>query len=138
MPRFYKNTKGIDSYMYRWISQRGRVVIFTRDMSWANSKQIRDLLFEKARNRELEICLPKQTPLGKELLDVGADIYTYSSFNGTPYSRFTIIRYGKDDARIAIGRNVDGVHRIDEYSYGLDPVFSIAYDLVRLVKHYSS
>ena len=136
--KLYRTPKQIDRYMYDWISQRGRVLIFTRDMSWATSKEIKQLLMDKASRRELEICLPEPIPLTTELAAAGAEVYTYTSFNNSPYSRFTIIRYGKDDARIAIGRNVDGLHRIEEYSYGSDPVFSIAYDLVRIVKHYSS
>ena len=136
-PHLYRTTKQIDKYMYEWISQRGRVLIFTRDMSWATSKEIKKLLLDKAHRRELEICLPEQTPLTLELASVGAEVHTYPSFNDSPYSRFTIVRYGKNDARIAIGRNVEGSHRIDEYSYGSDPVFSIADDLVRIVKHYS-
>ncbi len=136
-PKFYRTTEAIDQYMYRWISQRGRAVIFTRDMSWASSKKIKQLLLEKANRRELEICLPNSIPLTDELATAGAEVHTYPSFNEAPYSRFTIIRYGKDDARIAIGRNVEGRHQIEEYSYGTDPVFSIGYDLVRLVKHYS-
>jgi len=136
-PKLYRTTKQIDQYMHNWISQRGRVLIFTRDMSWAASQDIKKLLMDKAVRRELEICLPEPIPLTTELAAAGAEVFTYKSFNDSPYSRFTIIRYGKADARIAIGRNVDGLHRIDEYSYGSDPVFSIAYDLVRLVKHYS-
>lgn len=135
-PKFYRTTKAIDHYMYRWISQRGRVVIFTRDMSWVTDN-IKELLLEKASKGELEICLPSPIPLTTELANAGAEVYTYTSFNDAPSSRFTIVRYGKDDARIAIGRNVNGLHRIDEYSYGADPVFSVAYDLVRIVKHYS-
>jgi hypothetical protein len=137
-PKLYRTTRQIDQYMHNWISQRGRVLIFTRDMSWAASQDITKLLMDKAAKRELEICLPQPIPLTTELAAAGAEIYTYKSFNDSPSSRFTIIRYGKADARIAIGRNVDGLHRIDEYSFGSDPVFSIAYDLVRLVKHYSS
>lgn len=136
-PKIYRTNKEIDRYMYNWIDQRGRVLIFTRDMSWATSREIKQLLMDKASRNELEICLPEPTPLTKELTQAGAEVHTYESFKDSPYSRFTIIRYGKDDARIAIGRNVDGLHRIDEYSYGSDPVFSIAYDLVRIVKHYS-
>ena len=136
-PKLYRTTKEIDKYMYDWISRRGRVLIFTRDMSWATSIEIKKLLMDKASRNELEICLPNPTPLARELAAAGAEVHTYESFKDSPYSRFTIIRYGKDDARMAIGRNVDGLHRIDEYSYGSDPIFSIAYDLARIVKHYS-
>lgn len=136
-PKFYRTTQAIDKYMYHWISQRGRAVIFTRDMSWATSTKIKQLLIEKANKGELEICLPAATSLTTELAAAGAEIHTYTSFKGSPYSRFTIIRYGKDDARIAIGKNVDGYHQINEYSYGIDPIFSIAYDLVKIIKHYS-
>src|SRR5690606_11689679 len=56
----FKNDSEINEYMYNWISKGGRVAIFTHDMSWANGQKMKDLLFAKARNNELCICLPKR------------------------------------------------------------------------------
>ena len=46
-PKLYRTTKEIDKYMYDWISRRGRVLIFTRDMSWATSIEIKKLLMDE-------------------------------------------------------------------------------------------
>lgn len=61
----FKTTAEINDYMYNWISKGGRVVIFTRDMSWASDARIKDLLLRKAELEELSICVPKKIPLNR-------------------------------------------------------------------------
>ncbi|MFN8712730.1 MAG: hypothetical protein ACK5Z2_07740 [Bacteroidota bacterium] len=59
-PMILKNSKGIRDYMYNWIENGGRTVIFTRDLSWVSDDQMKDMLNNKARRGELTICLPTQ------------------------------------------------------------------------------
>src|SRR4051812_48363730 len=61
-PHRYKEDREINKYMFEWIARGGRVVIFTRDHTWANDQQMRDLLVAKARRSELALCLPVETP----------------------------------------------------------------------------
>src|SRR5689334_5013680 len=35
-PKTYRSTEKINAYMRRWVAGGGRVVIFSRDLSWAN------------------------------------------------------------------------------------------------------
>ena len=56
-PKTYRSTAKINSYMRKWVASAGRVVIFSRDMSWAHEPATRNLLREKAQRNELTVCL---------------------------------------------------------------------------------
>jgi hypothetical protein len=126
--------------MFNWISKGNRVAIFTRDMTWTDTNDIKELLCKKAGNHELSIYLPEITqrikPFIEELKNYGASIYTYPELDLIPESRFTIINKDRSDAQVAVGRNVKGKHTIEEYTIGEHPVFGIANDLTRVIcKH---
>ena len=134
-PKRYKDKLKINEYMSRWISQGGRVVIFTRDHTWAHELKLQELLFAKARLNELTICVPSHTDLTQKLRTAGAEIITYSKLDyPTPGSRFTIINDGQSaSASVAIGRKVDGLHVIEEFPSG-DPVFAVTKDIVEILR----
>lgn len=124
----------IQRYLLKWISQRGRVAIWTRDLSWATNDAARELLCKKARAGELIICLPKSQPITDELKELGAEICIYNSRSEDPSTRFTVAFFGQDGARVAIGRPSGEFHLIDEFSADRDPVFHIAFDLIQLAR----
>ena len=123
----------IQAYMRRWLSHGGRAVIFTRDMSWAHSDETRKVLFEKAQRNELTICIQAPIQLTDELKSHGAEIYPYAELGHVPRSRFTIIDFERDGARVAVGGTVNGKHLIQEFESGKHPFFSVAEDLVKLL-----
>jgi hypothetical protein len=148
--RGYRTPSRINRFMHRWISERGKVAIFSNDMSWVSddvhvrwyervvrwlrrrrSASISELLLEKARKDELTLCLPRETALSQRLEQEGARVTTYAALKIVPEGRFTIIRYGQQDAEVAIGRSVRGVHRIETFAKGEHPAFALAEDLVR-------
>jgi hypothetical protein len=134
-PKQYRERRKVIEYMSRWISRGGRVVVFTRDHTWANEPKIQELLFTKARLNELTICLPSDTELTQKLRISGAEIITYSKLGyDSPGSRFTIVNDGQSaSASVAIGKTVDGVHVIEEFPSG-DPVFAVTKDLVEILR----
>ncbi|OEH85561.1 hypothetical protein BHU72_15070 [Desulfuribacillus stibiiarsenatis] len=139
-PKIYRKEKDINEYMYSWISRGGRVAIFTRDMTWAKQENIKALLFNKAANNELAIYLPEVTPKISSFLDelesLGAELYQYPELDLVPESRFTIINKDRNDARVAVGRTVNGKHVIEEYDMGGHPVFFLANDITKAIyKH---
>jgi len=130
-----KEKRKINEFMYNWINSGSKVAIFSNDMSWANKNEIVDLLIKKASKSELEIYLPNNIELTNKLSAHGAKIYTYGDFNYIPKTRFTIINQGRDDAQVAIGRNEkDGIFVIKKFSIGNHPAFSIADDLINILK----
>jgi hypothetical protein len=152
-PRGYRTPSRINRFMHDWMSQRGKVAIFSNDMSWVSenvharwyeqilgrfrvreSPSIKALLCEKAAKRELILCLPRPNDLSRELAWHGAHVVTYQALGVVPEARFTIARYGQQDSEVAIGRRVNGAHRIETFGNGSHPAFALAEDLVRLAE----
>ena len=126
---------GIRAYMHNWIEHGSRVAIWTRDMSWAQNPDTAELLFEKARQRELILCLPELNELAAKLSQAGAEVCAYGSDHlEAPASRFTIAFLGRDGSRVAVGRVQGDLHVIDEFSAGDHPAFHMAADLITLVR----
>jgi hypothetical protein len=134
-PNTFSSDEEIRDFMFDWISQDGRVSIFTRDMSWAQQEgRIGELLTAKAEHGELTICLPRRIPLTDHLETHGAHVYIYRELDYAPVSRFTVVRAGRDDAEVAIGRRLHGVHTISTYSRGTHSAFALAEDLLAIVE----
>jgi hypothetical protein len=133
LPHRYTRQKKIDAYMCRWLSSGGRAVVFSRDMSWAKNEPIKSMLVTKAELDELTICLEKDLPITDHLKKAGAKIITYGGYNFVPRSRFTIMDYDKEGARVAVGVHQDGKHVIQEFRSGSHPFFAVAEDLVKLL-----
>ena len=50
-------------------------------------------------------------------------------------SRFTITNFGREDAKIAVGKSLENnIHMIEEYKNGELPFFHVASDLVNLLR----
>ncbi len=127
----------IRRYMRHWLSSGGRAAIFTRDMSWATSdRSTRELLRRKAAANELTICIEHMIPLAQELEEQGATIICYGELGVVPRSRYTIIDFESDSARVAVGGAVNRAHIIQEYRNGEHPFFSIAEDLTKILIAY--
>lgn len=135
-PKKFKTPQKIRAFMRNWIALGSRVAIFTRDMTWADSKDIRDLLVRKARADELTICCPKSIAITDELALEGARIVTYGHLGYVPLSRFTIVHDGRDDSHVAVGRRINNVHVIEEFSNGSHPVFAVTKDLVEMLRRF--
>ncbi len=129
----FRKDSAIKKYMYKWISQDGRAVIFSRNLSWINDKKIETLLLSKAKSKELTICLPERLSLVEGLEEAGAEICVYPELQYDPEVSFTIIRQGRMDARVAVGRTIKRKHVIEEFGLGEHPVFHVANDLTNVI-----
>lgn len=118
--RFFKQTR-IKRFMRRWLMSGGRAVIFTRDMTWASESAIEEALREKARRHELTICVEHMFPLAEQLQADGADVVSYGELDVVPRSRYTIIDFQNDSARVAVGGSVGHHHVIQKFRNGEHP-----------------
>ena len=132
-PKVYRSKEKINSYMRDWVSSAGRVVIFSRDMSWAGETEVRQLLLDKAKRNELTVYLERRIPLTDELEQQGAKIVTYEELGHVPRSRFTIVDFGREGARVAVGVKVGDDHVIQQFRSGDHPFFAVAEDLVKFL-----
>jgi hypothetical protein len=134
-PKKYKTDKKINEFMGNWINKRGRIVIFTRDMSWVDNITIKNQLIKKAKSNDLIICQPKMNELSTKLRNVGAEIYTYENLKYIPKSRFTFINYSTNSSKVAIGRKDDNHnHIITEFTTKDTIEYYLAEDLVNIIK----
>jgi len=130
---------GIRKYMHRWIEHGGRVAIWTRNMTWAENPETRNLLRTKAANRDLIVCLPEANDFARELAAAGAELCEYGAQHlESPASRFTIVFFGRNGSRVAVGREEGGTHVIEEFDPTGHPAFYLAEDLVTLVRAQSA
>ena len=102
-------------------------------MSWVADDEIKGLLISKAKSDEVTICVPHETGLTKDLAAEGARIHTYSQTDHVPQSRFTVVNFGRGDARVAVGHRHGDLHVIEEFSANDHPAFYMALDLIQLV-----
>ena len=125
------DSAAIGDYMYKWIERGGRVAIFSRDLSWARSPELLQLLTQKAAAKELIICVPEPLDIAEKL--PGAEIFVYSMLRYVPQSRFTFVHFGRGGARVAVGLPQGSHHIIEEFD-GSNPAFYMAADLVEFAK----
>lgn len=134
---YCRDDEDINKYMFDWISKEGIVTVFTRDMSWAQDDPIiKKLLFDKSQSGELIIILEENRGLTKQLEESGANIHTYGKLDYTPNSRFTIVRSGRIDSKVAIGKEQNGKHFIQEFSSADGYQFHIANDMANFLIKY--
>ncbi len=130
-----QDTAGVLKYMHEWIKHGGRVAIWSRDMSWANNEETKQLLELKAQRHELLLFLPSANPLSGQLESSGAEVVYYGASRlESPGSRFTITHYGRDGSSIAVGRARGDSHVIDEFHSSDHPAYQIAADLIALAR----
>lgn len=135
--KYFKGPDAIRRYMYRWIHGASGVAIFSRDLSWVSTDDMRNLLRQKARDGELHLFLPAEIKISEELEALGAEVYYYGDIDYVIRSRFTMININRNDTRVAIGRSQDGKHRVEEFSALTDPAYNLSQDLLEIVKRFS-
>src|SRR5262245_396895 len=72
-------------------------------------------------------------PITNDLQRQGASIVTYEDLNHVPRSRFTIVDFGREGARVAVGVRSGSDHIIQEFRSGFHPFFAVAEDLVKFL-----
>lgn len=135
--KYFKGSTKIYNYMYAWISGASGVAIFSRDLSWVSTVEMKNLLQQKARDAELTLILPKEIPVSEELRSLGAEVHYYKKINYVIKSRFTIINTNRADSQVAIGYSQGGRHRVEELTVGSDPAYHLAQDMLELVKGFT-
>lgn len=131
-----KSETQIRDFMYDLVSNGNRVCIFTRDMSWAHDKNMKDMLTNKARAGDLTLVMPGPTELSTMLQKESATVHYYGTATPPTKTRFTITNVDRAEVRITIGRN-EGTkrHTIETFAeqHG-HPAYSLAQDLASLLR----
>ena len=117
----HSSSAEVHKYLYDWIKDGGRTVVFTRDFTWANcSREMLALLQEKAKKKELIVCLCRATDITDQLKELGAEIYIHDIRELK--SRFTIIHYGTNYPKVTVGsKDADGRFINEQYNMKDNP-----------------
>ena len=117
----HSSSEEVHAYLYDWIKDGGRTVVFTRDFTWANcSREMLALLQEKAKKKELIVCLCRATSITNQLKGLGAEIYIHDIRELK--SRFTIIHYGTNYPQVTVGsKDADGRFINEQYNMKDNP-----------------
>lgn len=130
----FSNQDDANKYLADWIGNNtGHVIIYTNDMSWADSDKLRDILKCKAEDRNLTMCLRRTTDMAETLRTKGAELFI---LDGTPElkARFIIVDAKSNNAKVSV-YTTDGQRRYvnKQYDTEHDPlVREVFLDLAKL------
>jgi hypothetical protein len=128
-----QDVKAINKEMVKIVGHPGKTTILSRDLSWASSAGIAELLKKKARAGELALHIHHATDLSAELAQDGAAVTYYEATGFIPQSRYTMLNTGQPHATIAIGFR-EGEHWIiRRHRNGHDASFHLASDLLNVI-----
>jgi hypothetical protein len=123
--------KQLEAANKRWLSEQGRVLIVTRDMTWSLGEDVREALHRKARSGDLTIYASRQTDELSALQLAGATVRISTN---VPKVRFTILRWGASDERALVHRQRKGIVEFFEVHPGDFPAYGLTQDLVELLE----
>lgn len=104
-------------------------------MTWVDAT-VQEILTNKARRRELTICVEHHLPIAEALQKEGAEVVSYGELGVVPQSRYTIIDFEKHGARVAVGGAINNHHVIQVFRDGEHPFFAVAEDLAKILIAY--
>lgn len=126
------------NFIKAWLSHPGDVAILSYGLSVSKNEEVFDILKNLVKERRLNIAMHSENINSKELRNLGANVYYYEKLDFIPSSRFTIVRYRQDDAKVAIDwekpkplyeNSLDPDRSIVIFRKGQHPFFAAASDL---------
>lgn len=103
-----KNQSEIEDAMKDIIRVQGKICIMSRDLSWVN-EEIKTMI--KKKRNSVRVFAQAESQLTKELKEYGTEIYYYGGYHFEPKTRFTIIRYNRNDPQVAIAETSSALRK---------------------------
>lgn len=140
------NDDQIKEEMQNLIKMQGKICIMSRDLTWVDDK-IEKCIIEKKSS--ILIFAEHETNLTKKLEEAGVDIRYYGKTGFIPNTRFTVIRYNKNDQQVAIANTKNTLRRKNKMEHTIymtndNPndkrdswLSSLAYDMISLCEKVS-
>lgn len=109
-----RSERDIERAMMGIIKSQGKICIMSRDLSWV-TPQISACL-EAKRDNTL-IFAQSENETTRTLASRGVNVKYYGELDFEPNTRFTIIRYNKNDAQVAIANVENSVRRNTRFKH---------------------
>jgi len=132
-----KDEESIALQMSKLYDSSGYFIISsTGSMEWVKYHNILEKLRKKAAQNNLLIFIPKENEVTNKLKEAGARIIDYNDSGFRPSSNFSIIRPESPDSMIAIGRQFNEYHVIEEY-HNNETIMFLVSDIQKLLNKIS-
>lgn len=112
--RICKSKEDIEIAMKDIINSEGNICIMSRDLSWITHEVAACLV---AKKDSVLIFAQSENATTKELTDKGIDVKYYGNWNFNPKTRFTIIRYNKNDPQVAIANMQNSIRKKNTFRH---------------------
>lgn len=106
--RICKNTKEINAAMRELVGSEGQVCVVSGSLSWVD-EDTEKIIIEKKDS--ILIFIENESVLSEKLINQGVRIKYYGSYNLKLRSRFTVIRYNRDNPQVAIATTTNSIWR---------------------------
>jgi len=103
-----KTEEEINKVMKELIRTKGKICIMSRDLSWVDD-ELESNICKQGSN--LLIFVQKETTLTKRLKSSHVDVKYYGHLNFEPKTRFTVLRYNRNNPQVAIADTQGAVRR---------------------------
>ena len=103
-----KTQSEIEDAMQELVRVQGKVCIMSRDLSWVNNR-IKAAIIKKSES--VRVFAQKESSLTNELKSSGVEVYYYGAYGFEPKTRFTIIRYNRNDRQVAIAETSNALKK---------------------------
>lgn len=112
--RICKSDEAIEDAMKELINSHGQICIMSRDLSWVTpeisacleTKKDSVLIFAESENTRTKI-----------LTERGINVQYYGKLGFEPKTRFTIIRYNKNDPQVAIANMQNSIRKKKQFKH---------------------
>lgn len=98
----------IKEAMKKIIKMQGKICVMSRDLSWVDC-EVKSCILAKANS--VLIFAEKESELTKELQNGGVEMKYYGNWNFEPKTRFTAIRYNKNNPQVAIANTQNSIRK---------------------------
>ena len=138
--RICKSDEAIEEAMKEIINSHGQICIMSRDLSWV-TPEISACL--EAKKDSVLIFAQSENKKTKTLASRGVKVKYYGKLGFEPKTRFTIIRYNKNDPQVAIANMQNSIRKKKQFKHVIyqtsasgntqdEWINSLAVDMVKL------
>jgi hypothetical protein len=132
--RTYVNDEDINEYMKKLISSGSTLDIVSNRLHWVSEDEsIKQKLIERVRSADINIYLPVENQIARELRENGLRIHIVQSLGTAPHARFTLVDKNRPgSAMLAVGAGRIPKFTISEFYEDTHPqVVAIARDYIK-------
>lgn len=112
--RICKSDEDIKKAMLDLIKVQGKICIVSRDLSWVDETVLKAII---AKRDSMLIFVQRENDTTRTLSRAGVSVKYYGQYNFEPKTRFTAIRYNRDNAQIAIADTQSTIRKRGKFKH---------------------